>query len=395
MAKEEILREYEKSQVMKKNDCSHNEFLMTGLSFVDNDDFTKIINKNKEIIKKTVVDIEESFKEGKAIETRLKLGEEIRQKAKSELGQRRRKIAEVKEKQKQNYENLKILQEKSTRNYYRIHTALSSPRKIISRTRLMTSPQAHSRECSFTEFEISDRILKYEEKMNKSKLLHELVIRNKKQAASKLLERNEKFSKTIETNKEFEVVERISKLISKNKTAGNRRYLILKKQEENREKMREKHDERKQRAQTKIREREIFDKEKVKAIEKRMKISSGLLEKKQINWNKELELRNEMQRLKDEEAMLNAERKRRIMYNLYRKYRRDLVLEKQISDSQRIQAIKKNKEDGIKKKMDIAILSMKEKEKLKQILETIKKTPVEKILTAKSKKVEIEKIEEF
>ena len=159
--------------------------------------------------------------------------------------------------------------------------------------------------------------------------------------------------------------------------------------------MREKHDERKQRAQTKIREREIFDKEKVKAIEKRMKISSGLLEKKQINWNKELELRNEMQRLKDEEAMLNAERKRRIMYNLYRKYRRDLVLEKQISDSQRIQAIKKNKEDGIKKKMDIAILSMKEKEKLKQILETIKKTPVEKILTAKSKKVEIEKIEEF
>lgn len=44
-----------------------------------------------------------------------------------------------------------------------------------------------------------------------------------------------------------------------------------------------------------------------------MQASNSMLEKKYMNWKKELEIRNEIQRLKDLEAMTNAERKKRIM----------------------------------------------------------------------------------
>lgn len=52
---------------------------------------------------------------------------------------------------------------------------------------------------------------------------------------------------------------------------------------------------------------------KAKDLEEKMQASNSMLEKKYMNWKKELEIRNEIQRLKDLEAMTNAERKKRIM----------------------------------------------------------------------------------
>lgn len=61
-------------------------------------------------------------------------------------------------------------------------------------------------------------------------------------------------------------------------------------------------------------------------------------------------------------------------------------MEKQISDSQRIEAIKRSKEESVKKKLEIAMKTMKEKEKLHQILVNIKKTPESKIMAPKHEK---------
>lgn len=59
------------------------------------------------------------------------------------------------------------------------------------------------------------------------------------------------------------------------------------------------------------------------------------------------------------------------------------MLEKQISDSHRIEAIKKNKEENVKKKLEIAMKTMKEKEKLNEILLHLRKTPESKIMGKK------------
>ena len=59
------------------------------------------------------------------------------------------------------------------------------------------------------------------------------------------------------------------------------------------------------------------------------------------------------------------------------------MLEKQISDSQRVEALKKNKEENVKKKLEIAMKTMKEKEKLNEILLTLRRTPESKIMTKK------------
>ena len=223
------------------------------------------------------------------------------------------KITEFKEKQQQNYIKLKEIQERNIRNYDRAYSTRSSRRKNISKNKFFEYLTSSSRNSSVAEIEVSSHIENYEKKMNKSKLIYDLGIKNKKQAASKLLERSEKLSKMLEANKETEEQQRVINLISKTQSAETRRYGFLKQQAEARAKLREKNDLRTQKAQCKLKEREILNKSRANNIEKKMKISSNLLEQKHSNWARELEIRNELQRLKDEEAMLNAERKKRIL----------------------------------------------------------------------------------
>jgi hypothetical protein len=224
---------------------------------------------------------------------------------------------------------------------------------------------------------------KYEQKMSKSKQLHDLFTKNRKEAASKLLKRNKKPSFTT-NNEEKELTERLTKYVTKNKTAEIRRFEHKKQQNEHRFKLREKHDERRTRAQTRIKERDFSYSEKAKEIEKKLEVSNGIIEKKNFDWKKELEIKNELQRLKDEEALSNVERKKRVMYGLYRKFRRENVIEKQKVDMQRIEAMKKDREQEIRKKMDNARKSMREKERFREIMVLLRRSPESRIMGKKS-----------
>ena len=101
--------------------------------------------------------------------------------------------------------------------------------------------------------------------------------------------------------------------MQKSKQAENRRLNLLQKQSENLSKQKQQSLERREKASKKIKEQEKLVIEKGKAIERRMEMLNKLLEQKHLNWAKNLEIRNEFQRLKDEEAFYNAERNRRIL----------------------------------------------------------------------------------
>lgn len=376
LAKEEILKEYERNQMAKKNNQS-NDLLLTAVSFPDSQ---KKTSKYDEIVNKTYLEVAGAFTEKKKIESKLKHGQEIREKAKSELSKKKMKILELKEKQQENFEKIKIFEEKYIQNYDRAQSSKSSPKKIWSRNKFIMPSQTHSRNNSACDLEIANEITKYEAKMQKSKELHEIGIKNKKQAMSKLLEKPDRLVKLIDTNKETIELQRIFQLVSKSKVSESRRFKFIQKNAETRGKLREKLEERTRRAQSKLKEREIFDQKRAKTIERKMENSNSLMKEKHQNWLRELEVKNELQRLKDEESMLNAERKKRIM-----KYRREYVLEKQIKDSERIQNMKKVKEDRVKKKMENAMRTMRDKERLYEVIASIKKSPECKIL--KSPKV--------
>lgn len=56
-------------------------------------------------------------------------------------------------------------------------------------------------------------------------------------------------------------------------------------------------------------------------------------------------------------------------------------MEKQRSDSVRVQKIKRDKEEEVKKKMEIAMRTMREKERLREIMMMLRKFPESKIMS--------------
>lgn len=305
--KDDILRFREKVLKSEKKDKPSTDLLITSLSDALEDSLMKTKTNFKKIVDKTYCDVRGAFTEKNAIDEKLRIGEKNRKKARSALSKNRSKIEELKLKQRENLKIIRESEKEKLRNYYR-SACSASPKRFKSTNRFYET--SRSRSGSVQEIDIDEKISQYEEKMNKSKLLYELTIQRKKNAVSKLLERN---NKPKVPEQEDNLVEKISKLVVKNKTAEDRRYSHMKQMAEGREKNKEKQDERRQRAQTKLKEREIQEKNRGKEIEKKMKISNSLLQKKHKDWVKELELRSEMQRLKDEEALNNAERKKRIM----------------------------------------------------------------------------------
>jgi hypothetical protein len=308
--KDEILRGIEKNE--QKKHSNHSEMLLTTVYTNSKENFEKAKNKYQEILNKTFEEAKETFRDTKAIEEKLIQSRIKREQAKAEVSKKRMILLELREKQKENLEKIRKLEKKNLTQYYRASTSNTTTR-VISRHKLMNSQTILSNNASNSDIDISEKIEKYEEKMKKSEALYNLYMQSKKEAASRLLERSEKLSKNIENNKKVLIVEKISNLIKKSKTAENRRATYAKEQAKKREDTREKYDERRLRAQTRLKEREKHESARTKAIEKKMEQSFNLLEAKHTSWIKELELRNEFQRLKDEDVLHNAERKKKMM----------------------------------------------------------------------------------
>lgn len=309
--KDELMRGLEKSMQGKKQESVSNEILITSVTYPERKVSARQKMTNKDIINKALLEEKETINYQKTLENKLRQGVELREKAQSALAKNRMKFYGFREKQKENLEKIRYDEQnklsKTLRGYYSV-----SPTSFSYKKKQSVYSKTQSRGSSITEIDIESQITKHEQKMNKSKNLHDLFTKTKKDAASKLLERNFKYPKATE-NQEKILSERLTKYVNKSKTAEVRRSEHRRQQSEIRERMREKHDERMTKAQSRVKEREYFDNEKARFIEKKMEISNGILEKKTLDWRKELEIRNEMQRLKDEEALSNAERKRRVM----------------------------------------------------------------------------------
>ncbi|CAG9324371.1 unnamed protein product [Blepharisma stoltei] len=173
--------------------------------------------------------------------------------------------------------------------------------------------------------------------------------------------------------KQTHEVEDVLKLIAKQEKVKKRREQIRQKLEEEVNIRREKMEKRKNAAHTKVAndEKELY--KKVHYLEKRLTTSQKNLESKQEEWKKEVMLRKELQRLKELDGVTKVERANRRL-----KAKKLQMLEKQLMTSQRIDALKSEREMVLSKKREAATKEMIQREKMKEIFAIVCRSPKSK-----------------
>ena len=307
--KEEILRSIAKKQESDKNISD----ILEEFDSIDTQEnkLEKVKQRYQVIINRYFTNTKECLLGNQELEYKLIQGKKIRETIKTSMSRQRMKMQELRIKQKENYENKAKFKLDNSVCISR-DSQSQPPSKSINRKMAGISPLSISKIDSYSELEISAKLKQYEEKMDKSKILYDNFMKNKKDAISRALERSVKSMKITEIEKNEEFNKKLSKIIEKSQSVEKRRDLFLKTQTENRIRQQIIKDGRRVKAKETFNEKERLQQLKIQELERKMEKSHNLLEEKNDKWCKELELRNELQRLKEDEILLNAERKKRI-----------------------------------------------------------------------------------
>jgi hypothetical protein len=275
------------------------------------DELEKIKEKHNRQISAVLQSVQNSLKETQAIQEKLKNKEKAREKIISEVIKKKDKNLEFREKQQENYKKIKSIERKKA--YFNRNCFSITPNKSISKKMSLDFGNMDAKSEPDYEHEIITKIEKYEEKMKRSNVIYQFCMESKRKAAAKLIEKAETTTKAILSAKKANIEDKIAKMFMKSKAAEDRRISLIKEQSESFMKRKKISVERRELASERLKQQEILSTKKAKAIEKRMEISNKILEQKHLNWAKELQIRIEFQRLKDEEALNNIERKKRVM----------------------------------------------------------------------------------
>ena len=311
-AREEIMRILAKKKQAEKMETDavvECEYIETPVE----EELEKVRKKNNQVISKYFTDVQDTLRDDEQLSSKLIRVGKLRENMRTSVSRGRIKFKELKNKQQMNYEKTMKDKQSKSKNYSRADAGQYKPEKEARKKKLSWSPVSVSKGESIFESEISAKIKMYEEKMDKSKALYNTFLNNKKKNISKLLKKSLNNSKIAESFKQSDANEKLNRIIQKAHSAEKRRGYFLKSMTERRLRQQALHDGRRAKAQLILDEQKILEDKKVKELEDKMKRSQDMLTEKNNIWCRELELRNELQRLKDEEIMMNAERKKRIL----------------------------------------------------------------------------------
>ena len=276
--KQEIIRYHE-----EKKQQSNNLSTLETFESTDNpeDELEKVKKKHKEHLTKHYEQVKESIQDFQAIETKLVKGQKAREEFRLSENRQQLKMKEFKQKQQENYKHAY-----KQKNLYPVSVSRAdfhsfTPLRNSSKKQLSQSPNSVSRSDSKTEFEISTKIKKFEEKMDKSKALYNVFLQNKKEAITKILQKSLKGYKASENEKNQKFHEQFNKVILKNLVLEERRSQCLKVQTEKKLKQKQILDERSSRAKNNLEKKEKLFNLRSKTIEKKIERNNTTLQKKQ------------------------------------------------------------------------------------------------------------------
>lgn len=274
------------------------------------DEVAEIKKREQKKLKKNFKTLNDSILIGQEIEKRLRLSDEVRERVRSEIVEKRMKMQKFKDKQQENWAKIQNELNKKSKKY---KPGRPDEGRKSEKPKVGEGFSKYSK--TLTEFNESDeevemKMTQFDDKMLRSQRLYEKCVQQKKEAASKLLEKN--YFHKVEENPDDDL-QKITKMIEKKKRVDARRHSYMIELQERRDSLKQKHEERRSVALERVKKEERLIKDRNLAIERRMEASERLLKQNHEKLMKELELKNELSKLRDEEALLNAERKRRIM----------------------------------------------------------------------------------
>ena len=261
-------------------------------------------NRHTKKILKSLKEIEKNLLDAVEIDRKNDHSREAKQKAQSLKSARKSTWETFRLKQA---ENIKQIQKSENLKWKKIHKPhMMTPklyRKKSEDVSLDISVRVNTENDSFEE-EIEDKLKKLEEKMRKSQIIHDQHLRKKQEAALKLLE---KVPKRLQDSTFDNTDELALKYISRHEASKERRENLITIINEKRLKVKSQFEKRVSsiKHSLKLQQNQTVKNSKLQV---RMAKSEMILQKKQEEWNKKLEIKNEIHRLREENVANESER---------------------------------------------------------------------------------------
>ena len=237
-------------------------------------------------------------KKKKRHEEKLRTLQEERKKKEKELVRNLKKSMKEHEEREKRQEEAKLQMVRAR--------AMSLQSKQVEVTQKLSAREAD------LDAELGNRLVEIEERINRNRLQHEEELRKKKEHAAKLWMKAETNVQQLDVLRDELEMDRIRAYAAAQKKAWERKGELTKEQQEKFDKEREKIDKKLAKIKDLQKKQKKDEWENMKKVEARMKQTNKVLEKRQRDWSKQLELRQELQRLHDEDKRTKVERAQRI-----------------------------------------------------------------------------------
>lgn len=217
---------------------------------------------------------------------------------------------------------------------------------------------------------ITDSLKLYEKKMQHHDSLHKLAVKTITDKVMAKVQRIKEVAKTIETIREISGIVKAKRLIEKHQNSSKRKTVIDRSRLQQASEHKRSYSDKRRQVLSRVSRAEEEVRSKSQVLEHRMNVSTKVLQTRFNTWNKELTVRHELAKLKNEDTLETAERHRRIAG-----IRRMQILDKHFKDTQRIRELKHARNLMSSQSRDIQVKTNQERQKLRSALGQVSKSP--------------------
>lgn len=282
-------------------------------------DLHKLKERHKEIILTKIDDIDKEVKGKVNVDKRIDKANHLRQKLREENYLKKAKLRQFVYIQKNNLDQLKkkeeLVQEENFRNYSPQTLKYSdSPSELHVHGRQSLSRMSRIKPDDITDEEIEIRLGSIHKKIERSKSIHAHQASLRKE---KLFRKHSDQSLKRLNVSDYDNIETVIKLVSRQKNATERRAQSAMRQRESIELSKKKYAERYNQAVEKQKEKQKAIVENEDRLDKKIKETQKMIDYKKRAVRKSIEFKAEISKLKLKDTLTNAERHRRalVIYN--------------------------------------------------------------------------------
>jgi hypothetical protein len=247
----------------------------------------------------------------------------------------------------------------------------SAQRSALETTRRQQEYEEKAmREHQSEQLTISEKLRRFEEKMNKHDTLHKGAIKQITDKIAVKAQRVKGITQAIEALRETDETKRARRFVEKQLILSHRQATLHKERQLSVTAHRRTQLEKRRLVESRVSSVDCEIRTKSLSLDRRMQASAQVLKRKFKAWNHELSVRHELAKIKNEDTLETAERRNRIAAE-----RRLQIMDKHLRDSQRLEDLKQAREMLASQSREIQIRTAQDRNRLKADVGLIVKSP--------------------